>query len=1015
MKKLTLLLFFTLSLLMGAQKGSVSLFVFFNGEPYKGMDVNIDGKVTYTTDAKGLVKVYLEAGRHEAKIIQEGTPLAYLKFNVAEDENTQAIVTLNEKGKKATVDVEEPGGVVQESSADRLAKLEKLPKGYLVGKVISSEKKEPVSMVKIYVKGLPVDATTDTNGSFNLALPEGNYSLSVIHPDYATQAVDDVVIVAKKTANRTIEVTPSGLELAEFVVLAPHIEGSVAALLDEKKKSSSVAEILGAEQFSKQGDSDAAGALKRANGLTLIGGKYVYVRGLGERYSSSLLNGLHLPSPEPTKRVVPLDMFPTSVIKSIKVQKTYAADLPANFGGGNIDIRTKDVPESFFFNIGLDMKYNEGTTFEDVKSYQGGSNDWTGIDEVRALSGSTLSKTDNFENITDADTDIKSDLLKSPSQVQLVQATPGYKLSASVGDRYNIGNDMKFGYIFTYNYADSWDSKEELRSKIALSNGVVVPPTGYQTYGVTEHEIKRGGLLNLSLDINEKNRIKQTNFFINHTTDTVSLFEGTNEDSNNINRYNLAWVERSLMINQLEGNHDFQEMLGGLRFNWAVEQGKANRNEPLTREYTYVEENGVYTITPQYSMGFVSGELDDSLTNSKMNIQYPFFLTDGEESLIEIGTETLSKERDSKTRRYSLKIVRSNYTDEERAAGIDEIFSEANLDDFRLGTTFKPADYYKGYHDIQAQYLRMVLKPLSSIEIVAGMRNEVSEQRVDTYDAYKNEVSYSIEADDSLPEFIMTYKISDAMQVRGGYSKTVTRPDFREFAPTRYQDPTTADIIRGNEELTYTEITSYDLSWEWYLSTLENLSFGIFQKQFTNPIETIKDNQDTPTYQFINAEGGYIQGMELGFRKDFSFFGKSFGNYYTAGNYSVIDSRIELSDATVDANKLTNQNRPMQGQSPYVINLALGYDNNNGRSSTLVYNMFGKRIMGLGTEEYPDVYEEPFKQLDFVWIEKLAESFKVKFKFKNILDDSVRWTQAGYDVRTSKKGRELSLSMEWKY
>src|SRR5690606_34701459 len=224
----------------------------------------------------------------------------------------------------------------------------------------------------------PLDIVTDADGRYQATLPPGDYSISVIAPQFSSQTIDGIAVAAEAEVSRDIELTPAGLELPEFVVLEPFVEGSLAAFVEEKRTSSAVTDILGAEQISRNGDSDAAGALKRVTGLTLVDGKFIYVRGLGERYSSTLLNGAQIPSPDPTRRVVPLDLFPTEILSGIVVQKTYSADMPAEFGGGTIQLRTRGVPESFLLKVSGSVGYGDGTTGEEGLRYDGGDSDWTG-------------------------------------------------------------------------------------------------------------------------------------------------------------------------------------------------------------------------------------------------------------------------------------------------------------------------------------------------------------------------------------------------------------------------------------------------------------------------------------------------------------------------------------------------------------------------------------------------------------------------------------------------------------
>lgn len=1012
--------------------GSFSLYVMKNGVPLKNQQVivfekiiqqtaNVTGyktkQIEFLTDSDGYLSAVLPEGSYQMQLIakESGKAQAFVKKNfvIKKNKESQIIVSLKEDNTVAFEDVEAPEQLQKDANQTKT----EASNGTVLLSITSSEDKKPIKMARVFVRGMSIDLKTDEKGFVSLTLPSGEQVISVIHSDFSAQTLK-VSVLAKESVNKYIEMSPASMELDEFVVLAPHIEGSVASSIDEVRNSSAVEDVLGSEQFSRSGDSDAAGALKRASGLTLVGGKYVYIRGLGDRYSSSLLNGMELPSPEPTKRVVPLDMFPTSVVKSISVQKSYSADLPGNFGGGNIDIRSIDTPETFFGKISIEGKYNSNATFKRENMAQGTSSDITGYDQFRGLTQSTLDKADNLNyNITDADAAIKADLIKNAASFEEARIQPGYKLSASVGDSYALSNGQKFGYVLSYSYDNDWESFDQQRGSIGGGVGSFTAPTDYDTKNIVSHDIKHGGLLGFTYDINDQHKIKQTNLYINHASDVSSFFDTSNEDGNRINEYYLSWVERSLMLNQLEGNHEFLG-LGNLRFNWAGEYGSSRRFEPLTKDYTFVEDSGPLAITPQYSMNYVSSELEDSLINARANVEYPFYLLDDTalESNIEFGMYLLSKERDSKTRRFATKINRADAdaAGVDRTGDIDSIFNTGNMDLFSLGTTFKAADFYKGYHDITATYGRLDLKPMKELEFVVGLRKEDSQQQVDTYDVSRNPVSYVIETNNLLPELIGTYHINDDMQLRASYAQTVTRPDFREFAPTRYQDPLTGDIIFGNENLTYSEITHFDTRFEWYMSAKETFSVGAFYKTFVNPIETVKTKDDTPTFTYINADSADLYGLELAFRKELGFATSYLDNFYFGGNLAYMASTITLSDSIVNLYGLTTREREMQGQSPYVLNLQLGYEN-EGRIVTLLYNSIGERIVSLGTEGDPDIYEQPFHQLDLVYSEELSASTMLQFKIQNILDDSVDWTQEGYVIRTHKKGMDITAKLEYKF
>jgi TonB-dependent receptor len=296
-----------------------------------------------------------------------------------------------------------------------------------------------------------------------------------------------------------------------------------------------------------------------------------------------------------------------------------------------------------------------------------------------------------------------------------------------------------------------------------------------------------------------------------------------------------------------------------------------------------------------------------------------------------------------------------------------------------------------------------------NLSLMIGARMEDSTQEV-TSSGEKTEIV----SDEVLPALTATYKIGEDMQIRAGYGKTVSRPDFREFATIRYQDPENADSVMGNSDLTYTTIQNFDLRWEWYMSAVETFSVALFSKYFENPIETTLTASDTPVTTFKNAKEATLYGAEIDFRKNLEFLNPKLELFSLSGNLALIESEVKIREE--DLSVLTTNNREMQGQSPYVINMQLSYDDvDDGTSLNLAYNRFGERIRRLGQQKQADHYEQPFDQVDFVAQKSLDEAWKLKFKIGNLLDDKVVWKQDGEVTREYKKGRSYSFGFDWKY
>lgn len=325
-------------------KGTFQATVFENGAPLSGYEISLDGKKLHKTDGDGSIFVDLKSGRHFFEV-KEGEKVKSVPFVIADGENTQILINTFSDKKDWDTEVSEPE-LPRKIDANT-------PSGKISGIVTGDD--GAVAGAKVYLSGISETFTTDEDGKWEANLPEGRYSVSIIHKLYATRTLTNQSVMAGKTEKLSVRLFPTGLELEEFVVVAPHVKGSLASLIEVRRKSSTVADVLGAEQMSKSGDSNAAASLARVTGLTVVNGKFVYIRGLGERYSNVLLNGTSLPSPDPTRRVVQLDLFPSGILESMVITKSYTPEIPGSFGGGAVDLKTKDIPDKFTAKVTPDV------------------------------------------------------------------------------------------------------------------------------------------------------------------------------------------------------------------------------------------------------------------------------------------------------------------------------------------------------------------------------------------------------------------------------------------------------------------------------------------------------------------------------------------------------------------------------------------------------------------------------------------------------------------------------------
>jgi outer membrane receptor protein involved in Fe transport len=815
------------------------------------------------------------------------------------------------------------------------------------------------------------------------------------------------------------------LELQEFVVTAPYLEGSVAAVAEQQRESFSVTEVLGAEQMASAGDSDAADALQRVTGLTVEGGKYVHVRGLPERYTKTLWNGSELPSPDPNRRVVPLDLFPTDSLKSLEVQKTYSSDLPGSFGGGLMQLETRGVPDEPFLNVSLSTGYNSEATFKDGLTYRGGGTDWLGSDDgTRALPGSVndaLSAGRPLEPVSgtnpDGFTDQELEALGEsfPNIYQLNEQSIGPDLGVALagGNRFSM-NGGTLGFSGSLTYDQEWNQRIGPENTYGLSGTDLVPRDRYDV-ARTELEVTLGGMLTLAAKAGENHQVTSNTFLIRKSTDQARLQTGLRaENDQTVKESTLEWVERQLLTQQLVGNHVFP-VLHNLGVDWRAMYAVGKRYSPDRRFYRYVAQNDQF-VFDESSMARRYDELNDETLGLNLDLSLPLGSEDRLFALLKAGMARLTKERQSEIQTFQFQWEQGSIpVDIATQPNPEDIFSPENIrpDGFVLDDLTGANDDYKGTEDVDALFAMADARVYNAVRVTGGVRSEQASLNVRTFQAAAgsrvNEVSSVLETSDVLPAATVTWFMTRTAQLRLGFGKTVSRPDLKELSPSSYIDPETGDDYIGNPDLQETTINNLDLRWEWYPSGTESLTLGAFWKDFTNPIEIVKIPGFEAPRSFQNADKASNMGVELGYRLGLGFVGRSWESFYMSGNAAWIESEVTLADTLLTN---TNTTRALQGQAPYVVNLALGFDGES-TDATILLNVVGERIAEVGIQGQPDVLEQPAPQLDLVFSQRLSPSLRYKLSAKNVLNPEVKFLQGNQVLRSYREGFEISVALGW--
>lgn len=887
---------------------------------------------------------------------------------------------------------------------------------------------EVLADVKVFLRGGGLLGETDGEGRLQLSLPPGKATLSFVRPRFSPRVAE--LVVAPGTSLE-LSLEPAASELDELSVKAPYLEGALSSTVAERRSEKRMVEVLGAEEMSRAGDGDAAAALKRATGLTLVGGKYVYVRGLGERYSSTLLDGATLPSPEPERRVVPLDLFPTGVLSSVVVQKTWSPELPADFGGGAIALRTRRIPDEAFVQASVSLGAVLGATFTEAPMSQGGALDLLGVDdgtralpaELRAASDEQLIAEGNSltgRGYSAAELEAFGESLQRGYTPVPTLLPPNGSLSFAGGQRWHF-DPFDAGVVGAFGYSHELAHTSALRRQLLVGSGGALEVLDEGTLESVERNVGLGGLLGLAVD-GDGWELSATTLVNRVSDDETKSYLGRDGDANtDIRVTRLRWVERMLLSERLAGAHELPLLDSVLE--WRYAYSLASRVEPDEREtrYDLDPSSGVYLLSdrPEGNQRLFS-DLADHNHDAAIQWNLPFTFSDQVKLASRSGAGLVLKSRTVDTRRYKL-LHKGERTGDAalRAKPAEEIFSPDNIgpDGFQLGETTRKTDNYGGDALVGSAFVAADLELPWQLSVSGGARLEAAHVTVSTFELFNAAATPSVAALDTvdvLPALAVSWAFSDDMQVRAAGSLTVARPEMRELSPAIYTDVTGGRSRFGNPELSPTSIAHLDLRWEWYPKTAsgtDSLSVAAFAKHFDKPVETVITSGADMAVTYQNAPSADDLGLEVEGRMSFGALHPWLAPFFAGGNGALIWSRVQLPDAGT----ATSRERALEGQSPWVANASVGYDDEElGLSGTVLYNVFGHRIREVGALGAPDVVEEPFHQLDLVIGWQLPGGLALSAKAQNLLDGNARMTQGDMVIEELRRGRAFSLSCSWK-
>jgi hypothetical protein len=893
--------------------------------------------------------------------------------------------------------------------------------GRLVGRVVEGEQGTPLAGALVEVTGTSLKTSTAVDGRFILQnVPVGTVSLSVRLIGFQPKAVTGLAITRGGTTEQNVSLSNSVVQLEELAVTAEAERGTVSAALEEQRNATALVNSVTSEQIAKSADSDASQAVQRVSGVTVQDGRYVFVRGLGERYTTASLNGARIPSPEPEKKVVPLDLFPSGLLEGITTAKTFTPDQMGDFAGAQVNIKTKEFPARRTVTFSVGTGFNSRVAGADLTSPIRETYDPVAFGAGERALPSPVAGTDFTQSVNPQTNNAAIESFRNAWSAPTRTGAANASFGLSVG-----GTDRVFGqnlgYVFSGNYGYGQEIRADQSRGLALAgaNGEAQQIDLYQ--GQTgRYSVLWGGIANLTTNIGSHSQIAFNNTY-NRTMDNDGRREqGFSENlATTLDIQRLRYVERSVFSTQLAGTHAL-----GMRhrLEWAGTFSDVSRKEPDRSEMVYAVDDDPVTGQPRtYWYGISNeaavrtfGDLQENAIEGKLD--YTWYLGDAADgrTAIKVGALARSVDRDAINDVYSMSLSASlpqsalELTPEQI---FDGRYTSGDQQTLRL-VPLGQGGSYTASDQLLAGYAMLSVPITSRLTAVAGARLEDSHVIVDATPTLGATVRTEPTYTDVLPSLSLTYALNENQNLRFAASRTLSRPEYRELAPLLFREVIGFDNVLGNAGLQRTLIDNLDLRWEWFLSGSEILSVSAFAKRFQDPIERVYlASSGTRIITFVNAKSATNYGVEFELRKNLGSLASSLTPFTIFSNFTLMESEIEIDNS---AASVTDQNRRMVGQAPYVVNVGGTYTSPGGNwSSTLLWNVVGERITEAGELPLPNVTEKPRHILDFSLRFPVVPGLRGKLDVKNVLDAPFRSFQGSAVRERYVTGRQLGIGFTW--
>lgn len=947
-------------------------------------------------------------------------------------------------------------------------------RGTLRGSVYDDKTGESLVGVSIFLKGTSRGTITDLDGKFWVDVPPGTYDIQVSYISYQTLVIEKVIIrEGEVRLLNNLKLKESSLDLQEVVVTAEVVRTSETAINTLRMKSAAIMDGISASRMQLIGDATAVEAAKRVTGVSVEDGKYVYVRGLGDRYSKTTLNHMDIPGLDPDRNSLQMDIFPTNLVDNIVVSKNFTADMPADFTGGMLNIETKDFPDTRILGVSFSTAFNPDMHFNsDFLTYEGGKTDFLGFDDGSRAIPTRATKPNVPTPISGASQSEVVDFIKSFNPqlgAQRQTSLMDYSLGISFGNQIALqkegrktDKDPKLGYIIALSYKTDYKYYDDVTygeyQRYTNPDQTELRYATVQTGAYGERNVLLGAIgglayktkyskLRLTLLHLQNGESRAGKFFIDNDGQAIGqsgYFAGSD---------NLEYNQRSLTHLFLGGTHVF--VGPGWEIDWRISPTYSSSSDPDIRKtaFTFKDADTVFSAGAGGNPSRIWRDLSELNVSSRFDATKKYLLLK-RDAKFKVGLNHAFKYRDYEILFFDMQFFS---TQQWLTPDPDLVLLPGNLYPNKPNSIYyqsgnnnpNPNAYQSNINNIAA-YVSNEFNLLEKLKIILGLRVENYIQRHtgrdqafasgDTQNGKNLDNDKVLESMDFFPTVNLIYSLSPKQNFRTSYARTIARPSFKELSFAQIIDPITNRIFNGSlftysdwdGQLTETRIDNLDLRWELFLERSQVISLSAFFKRFDNPIELVRipEAQTSTEYQPRNVGDGQLLGFEFEFRKDLDFITTKLKNFNLSGNLTWVSSRIDMTESEYNSRRnflRTGENleksRQMAGQSPYVVNAGVVYSIlERGLDAGFFYNVKGATLTIVGGGLYPDVYIAPFHSLNFSFNKKFGEERRtaLDFKVSNLLNDNVFSYYSSYkaDDQTYSSinpGMSFSLGISHKF